>query len=156
MILAILKCTLMSCLAGTTATSLGGASRRLNKFSINHSGQLIVSIVIKSLFAKIDSRSLHGNELVNSHCKNSSARTVTKRCSMCSNVDELREPGCRYLYVSSTLAAAPFSTLRNALQNVRISSRFVQNLKTKIILNEYIRTYDTPLNVTVQHSPTYW
>lgn len=115
MISSLLKFTLIFCLIGIAATSFGEVSNNLIKFSINQSGWLIVSIVIKSLFAKIDNKSLHGNELVNSHCKNSCARTVTKRCNMCSNVDALREPGCKYLYASSTLAAVPFSTLRNAL-----------------------------------------
>jgi len=115
--LSLLEFTLIFCFTGIVATSFDGASNNISKFSINQAGQLIVSIVIKSLFAKIDNKSLHGKELVNSHCKNSCARTVTKRCNMCSNIDALREPGCKYLYASSTLAAAPFSTLRNALQN---------------------------------------
>lgn len=115
--LLLLQFTLIFCLTGIAATSFTGASNNLNKFSINQSGQLIVSIVVKSFFAKIDNKSLHGNELVNSHCRNSCAKTVTKRYNMCSNVDALREPGCKYLYASSTLAAVPFSTLRNALWN---------------------------------------
>lgn len=115
--LLLLEFTLIFCLTGavTLSTLFDGASNNINKFSINLSGQLIVLTIIKSLFAKIDNKSLHGNELVNSHCKNSCARTVTKRYNMCSNVDALRDPGCKYLYASSILAAAPFSTLRNAL-----------------------------------------
>lgn len=138
MIFSPLKFTLIFCLTGV-AILFDGASNNLNKFSINQSGQLIVSIVIKSFFAIIDNKSLHGNELVNSHCKNSCARTVTKRCNMCSNVDALREPGCKYLYASSTLAAAPFSTLRNALRN-RYGYVILPDLRKQFLTNISIPT----------------
>lgn len=115
MIIILFEYTLTFCLAGTMTASSDGTSNSLNKFSVSQFGELIVSMVSWSFFAKIDNKSLHGNELVNSHCRNSCASTVTKRCSICSNADKLREPGCEYLYASSMLVAAPFSTLRNAL-----------------------------------------
>lgn len=121
LIVVLLEYILTFCLAAVMTASFGGTSSSLNKFSVNQFGQLIVSIVIRSLLAKIDNRSLHGNELVNSHCRNSCARTVTKRCSICSNADALREPGCEYLYASSLLVVTPFSTRRSALRNASIS-----------------------------------